>query len=184
MTLKRVFLRPRLLPVVGAALLVLANCGAPQSGSVGRAEVDIQRLDFAVQEVQSLRSKGKRVWCVPFARNASGIEIYGNAKTWWSQAKGQFSRGKEPQPGAVMAFQATRSNPLGHVAVVSKVENPRRIEVNHANWHRNKVSLGMAVIDVSAANDWSAVRLESNPGAFGRVYPIVGFISPPQPGAG
>lgn len=177
MTFKRVFLRPRLLPVVGAALLVLANCGGPQGGSVSRTEVDVERLDFAVQEVKSLRSKGKRVWCVPFARNASGIEIYGNAKTWWSQAKGQFSRGKQPQTGAVMAFQATRSNPLGHVAVVSKVEDSRRIEVNHANWHRNKVSLGMAVIDVSAANDWSAVRLESNPGAFGRVYPILGFIS-------
>lgn len=123
MTFKRVFLRPRLLPIVGAALLVLANCGGPQDGSVSRTEVDVERLDFAVQEVKSLRSKGKRVWCVPFARNASGIEIYGNAKTWWSQAKGQFSRGKQPQTGAVMAFQATRSNPLGHVAVVSKVED-------------------------------------------------------------
>ena len=58
------------------------------------------------------------------------------------------------------------------------VEDSRRIEVNHANWHRNKVSLGMAVIDVSEDNDWSAVRLESNPGAFGRVYPVTGFILP------
>ena len=91
------------------------------------------------------------------------------------------TRGPEPQPGAVMAFSATRANPLGHVAVVSKVEDSRRIEVNHANWRRNKVSLGMAVIDVSEKNDWSAVRLESNPGSFGRVYPIQGFILPQPP---
>ena len=178
MNVKRAFWRARLLPVVGAGLLFLANCGGIQGGSVSRAEVEAARLEVAVQEVQDLQSKGRRVWCVPFARNASGIEIYGNAKTWWGQAKGLFARDQEPQTGAVMAFSATRSNPLGHVAVVSKVEDSRRIRVNHANWHRNKISLGMAVIDVSEKNDWSAVRLESNPGAFGRVYPVTGFILP------
>ncbi|MEX0302947.1 MAG: CHAP domain-containing protein [Leisingera sp.] len=176
--MRRSFLRARRLPFAAAGLLILANCATPNAGSVSRAEVEAARLEYAVSQVETLQSSGKRVWCVPFARNASGIEIYGNAKTWWSQAKDQFSRGQEPQPGAVMAFSATRSNPLGHVAVVSKVEDTRRIEVNHANWHRNKISLGMAVIDVSEDNDWSAVRLESNPGAFGRVYPITGFILP------
>ena len=39
-------------------------------------------------------------------------------------------------------------------------------------------SLGMTVIDVSKNNDWSRVRLESNPGAYGSVYPINGFIRP------
>lgn len=182
MKVKRAIQRARLLPIAVAGLLILANCGI-QGGTVGRAEADTERLEFAVQSVQSLHARGQRVWCVPFARNASGIGIYGNAKTWWGQAKGQFRRGQKPQAGAVMAFRATRSNPLGHVAVVSKVEGSRRIEVNHANWHRNKVSLGMTVIDVSQGNDWSAVRLESNPGTFGRVYPVHGFIAP-QPAAG
>lgn len=177
MSIERAVRRLRLLPVVGAGLLFLANCGDVQNGSVSRAEAQSARLEYAVQEVQHLQSKGRRVWCVPFARNASGIEIFGNAKTWWAQAKDQFSRSQEPQPGAVMAFSATRSNPLGHVAVVAKVEDSRRIRVNHANWHRNKISLGMAVIDVSEKNDWSAVRLESYPGAFGRVYPVNGFIT-------
>ncbi|KIC11139.1 chap [Leisingera sp. ANG-M1] len=176
--MKRAFSRARRLPLVAAGLLILANCAGQNSGSVSRAEVEAERLEYAVSQVENLQSSGKRVWCVPFARNASGIEIYGNAKTWWGQAEGQFARGQEPQAGAVMAFSATRSNPLGHVAVVSKVEDTRRIEVNHANWHRNKVSLGMAVIDVSEENDWSEVRLESNPGAFGRVYPVSGFIMP------
>ncbi|HBB82303.1 MAG TPA: CHAP domain-containing protein, partial [Sulfitobacter sp.] len=45
-------------------------------------------------------------------------------------------------------------------------------------WKRNEVSLKMAVIDVSENNDWSAVRLESQPGAFGSTYPINGFIYP------
>ena len=36
----------------------------------------------------------------------------------------------------------------------------------------------MAVIDVSKANDWSAMQVESQPGAFGRTYPINGFIYP------
>ena len=51
---------------------------------------EAERLQYAVTQVETLQSSGKRVWCVPFARNASGIEIYGNAKTWWGQAKGQF----------------------------------------------------------------------------------------------
>lgn len=183
MNFGRAVKRLRLLPIAGASLLFLANCGDIQNGSVSRAEAEAARLEYAVQEVQYLQSNGRRVWCVPFARNASGIEIFGNAKTWWAQATGQYSRSKEPELGAVMAFSATRSNPLGHVAVVSKVEDARRIRVNHANWHRNKISLGMAVIDVSEKNDWSAVRLESYPGTFGRVYPIKGFITA-EPGNG
>lgn len=179
MKVRGVLGRARLTFVAGAMLLTLANCADMQSGSVSRAEVDMERLTFAVDVAQTMRSKGQRVWCVPFARNASGIEIYGNAKTWWNQAKGQYQRQKTPHTGAVMAFTATRSNPLGHVAVVSEVEGPRRIRVNHANWRRNRVSLDMAVVDVSKNNDWSAVRLESNPGALGRVYPVTGFILPP-----
>ena len=46
--------------------------------------------------------------CVPFARAESGVEIRGNAKTWWSQAAGEYDRGQEPRKGAVMAFAGTR----------------------------------------------------------------------------
>ncbi|MCH7862397.1 MAG: CHAP domain-containing protein, partial [Proteobacteria bacterium] len=34
--------------------------------------------------------------CVPFARQASGIAIYGDAWTWWPSAKGQYGRGSKP----------------------------------------------------------------------------------------
>src|SRR3546814_8648579 len=65
--------------------------------------------------------------CVPFARAETGIEIYGNAKTWWAQAAGDYDRGQEPREGAVMAFAGTRGMPLGHVAVVEKIVGHREI---------------------------------------------------------
>ena len=44
--------------------------------------------------------------------------------------------------------------------------------------------VGMAVIDVSEQGDWSAVKVAYDPGKYGRVYPISGFIYPqPLPGA-
>ncbi len=48
----------------------------------------------------------------------------------------------------------------------------------HANWHRNKVSLKMPVIDVSEKGDWSRVRVEGTPGVLGSVYPVHGFVYP------
>ena len=77
-----------------------------------------------------------------------------------------------------MAFSGTSSLPMGHIAVVSDVVSPREIRVDHANWKRNQVSLKMAVIDVSKANDLSAVQVESQAGACGRTYAINGFIYP------
>ncbi|MBZ4021023.1 CHAP domain-containing protein [Rhodobacter sp. TJ_12] len=138
--------------------------------------IDPERKAFAIAMAKELRARGQRVWCVPFARNASGIEIRGNARTWWSQAEGVYDRGHAPKPGAVMAFTGTRKLPLGHVAVVSEVISEREIRIDHANWKRNQLSFGMTVVDVSDKNDWSAVRVMSNPGQLGRVYPVSGFI--------
>ena len=39
--------------------------------------------------------------CVPFARAASGIQIYGDAWTWWSQAAGKYERGSTGLGGSV-----------------------------------------------------------------------------------
>lgn len=67
--------------------------------------------------------------------------------------------------------------PLGHVAVVTKIINRREIEVDHANWTHGRVSRSVPVVDVSEANDWSAVRVEvRSSGVFGSVYPTYGFI--------
>ncbi|MBO0709859.1 MAG: CHAP domain-containing protein [Acetobacteraceae bacterium] len=116
--------------------------------------------------------------CVPFARNASGVDLIGNAVTWWNQAAGVYERGSEPEPGSVLAFRANGWMRLGHVAVVSRVVNAREIEIDHANWgSKGAITRNTAVVDVSPRNDWTAVRVglrqTSN---FGSIYPTYGFI--------
>ena len=138
----------------------------------------------AVGNAKAKRAKGQKVWCVPFARDASGVEIKGNAGTWWDQAKGKFARGHAPVEGAVMAFSSTRKLPKGHVAVVSEVVSDREILIDHANWKPSQISLGMTVVDVSTKNDWSVVKVASAGDTLGRPYQIDGFIwNPPAPRA-
>ena len=67
--------------------------------------------------------------CVPFARAASGIQIWGDAWTWWSQAANKYQRGQTPEVGAVVAFAKSDALQLGHVAVVSRIIEPRTIMV-------------------------------------------------------
>jgi surface antigen len=119
--------------------------------------------------------------CVPYARQVSGIVVGGNAWQWWDNAAGLYARGNHPETGSVLSFRANPRMRLGHVAVVRRVINPREITVDQANWPsmgmRGGVSHDVAVVDVSEANDWSAVRVELGRGAaFGAVYPTHGFI--------
>jgi len=126
-----------------------------------------------------------RLQCVPYAREVSGIEIHGNAKTWWSQAEGQYRRGQEPEIGAVLNFRPTASMPQGHVAVVSKILDDRRIILNHANWSRpGMIEREALAEDVSAAGDWSEVRVWYAPSSsLGlRPNPTFGFIYNEAPG--
>tara|TARA_R110002049_G_scaffold307712_2_gene509077 strand:- start:49647 stop:50189 length:543 start_codon:yes stop_codon:yes gene_type:complete len=177
MSIFRTIPTPRSLLALGAVLVISACARAPEA-PIDFGGLDPQRHFMAVQTAEEMRAQGQRVWCVPFARNLSGIEIRGNAETWWDKARGLYPQGKEPVVGSVMAFQSTRGMPMGHVAVVSDIVSEREIKVDHANWHRNQVSLKMAVVDVSPRNDWSEVRLETQPNALGGVYPINGFIYP------
>ena len=119
--------------------------------------------------------------CVPYARQVSGIEVAGNAWQWWGNAAGLYARGDRPEAGSVLNFRANGRMRLGHVAVVTQVVNPREVIVEHANWPSGGgsggVSHGVAVVDVSEANNWSAVRVElGRQGTFGSVYPTYGFI--------
>jgi len=129
----------------------------------------------AVAEQVAAPKKG-RIWCVPFARAVTGIEIKGNAATWWKQAADRYARGQEPQVGAVMNFRASRAMPMGHVAVVSKIVSEREILVDQANWERNRITEDTLVVDVSAKNDWSEVRVANSGGTLGRTNPVYGFI--------
>lgn len=121
--------------------------------------------------------------CAPFAREISGVDIFGNAKTWWYQAEGRYARGAEPKLGAVMTFKPTRSMPMGHVAMVSKIVSDREVLIDHANWstingRRGHIERGARVIDVSAKGDWSEVRVWYAPlkGLGTSSYPLYGFI--------
>ncbi|HTU55905.1 MAG TPA: CHAP domain-containing protein [Acetobacteraceae bacterium] len=125
------------------------------------------------------------VSCVPYARQRSGILIEGNAWQWWYNAAGRYARGQTPEPGAVLDFRSIRSMPLGHVAVVSRVVNPREILVDQANWMpAGVIRLGVPVVDVSPDNDWTEVRVSIGGGHFGSEYPTYGFIYRAPPGAG
>jgi len=121
--------------------------------------------------------------CVPFARLVSGIQIFGDAWTWWSKAAGHYQTGFTPKAGAVLCFKPTGRMRLGHVAVVSQVLTDRIIQITHANWSlidgdRGHVEKNVTVVDVSPNGDWSMVKVWNDPsGNLGAtVYPTYGFI--------
>jgi len=121
--------------------------------------------------------------CVPFAREASGIQLYGNAWTWWDLAEGKYRRGHAPKIGAVIVFAKSARLRMGHVAVVSRVVEPRVVMVTHANWSRQHGERGhterdVTLFDVSPQGDWSEVKVwyRDSDGLGSGIYPVRGFI--------
>lgn len=121
--------------------------------------------------------------CVPFARLLSGVQIYGDAWTWWKQAVGKYDVGYTPKAGAVLCFKPSGKMRLGHVAVVTQVLTDRVIQITHANWSRiggtrGQIEKDVTVIDVSPAGDWSAVKVWYDPvrDLGSSTYPTHGFI--------
>lgn len=121
--------------------------------------------------------------CVPFARLMSGIQIFGDARTWWSQAAGKYETGSVPKIGSVLSFKPTARMNLGHVAFVSQVLTDRVIQVTHANWSviegdRGQIEKDVTVVDVSQNGDWSQVKVWYDPirDLGTTVYPTNGFI--------
>jgi surface antigen len=121
--------------------------------------------------------------CAQFARLFSGIQIFGNAYTWWEQAVGKYARGFTPESGSVLVFKSSGVMRDGHVAVVSHVLTDRIIQVTHANWsviggHRGQVEKDVTVVDVSPNGDWSQVKVWYDPShnLGNTVYPTYGFV--------
>jgi CHAP domain len=127
------------------------------------------------------------VQCVPFAREASGIEIRGDANRWWKLAEGRYTRARRPAEGAVLVMRGYRTARRGHVAVVRQVVDPRTIVVDHANWGNDgRIYLSAPILDESPKNDWSRVRVWHTPtNQWGkRIYKAKGFILPTTAVAG
>lgn len=123
--------------------------------------------------------RSARLQCVPFARTEGHVEIYGNANTWWAQARGRYARERAPQEGAVMVMRGYAGANRGHVAVIREMVTDRIVLVDHANWmNRGEVTRAVPVRDVSTRGDWSQVQVWNVTGAHwgGRTYNVQGFI--------
>lgn len=134
----------------------------------------------AMSYTPSIVRPARRIYCVEFARLASGIALFGDAKTWWDQARSVYAQLTNPAPGAVMVFASRRTMRAGHVAVVKKLVSAREVLVDHANWGRDgRIYLNAPVIDVSPNNDWSVVKVwNTKAGVMGTTaYNLKGFIT-------
>ena len=132
-----------------------------------------------------VQALNEELQCVPYARALTGVEIRGDAHTWWGQAEGRYQRGTMPKVGAIMAFRPHGNMRLGHVAAVRRIVDKRTLIISHANWstidgERGHIEEDVRVIDASEANDWSRVRVWYTPNAaLGTTeWPLNGFIYP------
>jgi len=155
-------------PLILLTALVLAACGS-------RGHTGAQAGDYVGGSVA--------VECAPFARALSGVQLWGPAADWWYQAEGRYARSDSPSVGGVLVLERSSRLPSGHVAVVSQVLGQREILVTQANWVRHRVTQDQPVIDVSAANDWSTVRVWWPPSSGMGVadYAAHGFIRADRP---
>lgn len=158
-------------PIAFLATAGLLACAAPALA------------DSADFDPRAMRELAPYLQCVPYARERSGVQIFGDAHTWWRQAEGRYRRGNVPKPGAVMAFPASGSMRLGHVAAVSQVIDSRTVLLDHANWspiggRRGQIERNVKAVDVSEANDWSLVRVWYDPlqDLGTTAWPVAGFI--------
>src|ERR1700730_7800719 len=78
--------------------------------------------------------------CAPFARELSGVRLWGAAADWWWQAGDRYARSDTPAVGSVLVFRRSGRLPSGHVGVVSQVLGRRQILITQANWVHHRVS--------------------------------------------
>jgi hypothetical protein len=154
-----------------ALLWLLGLCALSACGSGGGAQVG----DYV--------GGNAPVECAPFARELTGVQLRGDAEDWWREAAGRYQRASSPAVGSILVLARSPRLPDGHVAVVTRVLSGRQVLVTQANWVHHRVTADQPVIDVSAGNDWSVVRLWWPPsGQMGIAeYAVRGFIRPDRP---
>jgi hypothetical protein len=163
------------------ASLLLLGLAACSSIPPSAYAPDVERPSTAYGEIVPAP---RPLDCVGFAREHSGIDIHGDAWTWWNQAEGRYVRDFAPEPGAVLVLTGYAGDKRSHLAVVRGVDSPRLIRVDHANWlNDGRIYLDDPVADVSPQNDWSLVRVYNLRDHVwgGRTYPVEGFILPKAP---
>jgi surface antigen len=168
---------------VWGRIIVLACVAAGLAGCASDRAVYESFPAEPAQNLATVTAPPSPIQCVPYAREHSSVKIYGDAWTWWGQAAGKFPREAAPEIGSVMVLAGYSGPQSGHVAVVRAMTNTREIRVDHANWlDDGAIYVDDPVADVSAANDWSQVRVWNvKTGAWGgRIYPVQGFIGPAQ----
>jgi hypothetical protein len=159
-----------------AAALAAAACATHPVTPQAQAEIQAYGTDTPMMVPAS-----PPLSCVPYARARSGIQIFGDAWTWWEQAKASYAREALPRTGAVLVLDDYAGPKRAHLAVVKRIISPREIRVDHANWlNDGNIYLNSPVVDVSASNDWSEVRVWNNrDGHLGvKNYKVRGFITP------
>ena len=161
---------------LSAALIAVALASIGATGVTSTASA-------AARHRHEVKAHAPLLQCAVFARGFSGIQIFGDAWTWWEQAVGKYARGLAPQPGSVLVFKPYGPMSHGHVAVVSQVLTDRIIQVTHANWSpifgkRGQVEKDVTVVDVSKAGDWSQVKVWYDPihDVGVKAYPTYGFV--------
>ncbi|HEY4123521.1 MAG TPA: CHAP domain-containing protein [Rhizomicrobium sp.] len=164
----------RALKFAAAAILLVgmtACASVPENNYASRAPA------LAGGEIQA---PSLPLQCVVYARDRSGIDIHGDAWTWWDQAQGRYARQSLPELGSVLVLTGYGGEKRAHLAVVRDVVSPRLIHVDHANWlNDGRIYLDDPVADVSPANDWSQVRVYNlrDHGWGLRTYEVQGFIA-------
>lgn len=157
-------------------VLGLAACSSvPQTDYAARDDAP------APSERGQIVTPDQPLKCVGFARERSGIQIHGDAWTWWDQANGRYARDTAPELGAVLVLTGYAGEKRAHLAVVREMDSPRVIRVDHANWlNDGRIYLDDPVADVSPDNDWSEVRVYNlrDHGWGGKIYQVQGFILP------
>lgn len=193
-------------PLVARASVVYERSGFPETPRLpdqtleGRADFPltapesmarpVELMDFAMPAMPSVaiaelpqpstETPLRKLFCVEYARARSGLAVFGDAKFWWARAKKLYARMTMPVENAVMVFSGSKRLSKGHVAVVTDIVSKREIRVDQANWQNHgEIDHATPVLDVSARNDWSKVRVwDMRSNGFGaHVYAISGFIA-------
>lgn len=121
------------------------------------------------------------IQCAPYARQHSKVALYGDANTWWDQAKGRYARRDYPTLGAIMVLYQYAGPSRAHVAVIRNIDSDFEIRVDHANWlNDGRIYLADPVRDTNRDGSWQSVNVYNmQTGHWGsRTYAVQGFIGP------